>query len=135
MRTYKRIKIQGGCYFFTVVLAHRRGNNLLIQHIDTLRKAFKQIQKDHPFTLDAIVVLPDHLHCIWQLPAQDDNYSSRWRLIKSYFSRSIMTSEYVSKSRQRKNERGIWQRRFWEHVIRNEEDYARHVEYIHYNPV
>ena len=135
MRTYKRIKIQGGCYFFTVVLAHRRGNNLFIQHIDTLRKAFKRIQKDHPFIMDAIVVLPDHLHCIWQLPAQDDNYSSRWRLIKSYFSRSIMTSEYISKSRQRKNERGIWQRRFWEHVIRNEEDYARHVEYIHYNPV
>ena len=85
--------------------------------------------------MDAIVVLPDHLHCIWQLPVQDDDFSSRWRFIKSYFSRSIMTSEYISKSCQRKNERGIWQRRFWEHVIRNEEDYARHVEYIHYNPV
>ncbi|NJO15945.1 MAG: transposase [Thioploca sp.] len=135
MRIYKCIKIEGGCYFFTVVLAHRRGNHLLIQHIDTLRESFKQIQKAHPFTLDAVVILPDHLHGIWQLPAQDDNFSFRWRLIKSHFSRSITTSEYVSESRQRKNERGIWQRRFWEHVIRDEADYLHHVEYIHYNPV
>ena len=85
--------------------------------------------------MDAVVILPDHLHCIWQLPKNDDNFSSRWRLIKSYFSRSINSEEYISKSRQRKKERGIWQRRFWEHVIRNEEDYIRHVEYIHYNPI
>lgn len=74
-------------------------------------------------------------HSIWQLPEDDANFSSRWRLIKSYFSRSINTKEYISKSRQRKNERGLWQRCFWEHVIRDEEDYVHHVEYIHYNPV
>ncbi len=85
--------------------------------------------------MDAVVILPDHLHCIWQLPKNDDNFSSRWRLIKSHFSRTINSKEYISKSRQRKKERGIWQRRFWEHVIRNEEDYIHNVEYIHYNPV
>ena len=108
MRTYKRIKIEGGCYFFTVVLARRRKNNLLVQNIDTLRESFKQIQRDHPFTMDAVVILPNHLHCIWQLPVKDDNFSSRWRLIKSHFSKSITISEYISKSRQRKSERGIY---------------------------
>ncbi|MCK5718863.1 MAG: transposase [Thiomargarita sp.] len=135
MRTYKRVKIEGACYFFTVVLAQRQGNHLLVEHIDTLRESFRHIQKNHPFVMNAVVILPDHLHCIWQLPKGDSNFSSRWRLIKSYFSKSIKTGEYVSKSRQGKNERGIWQRRFWEHVIRDEEDYTRHVEYIHYNPV
>ena len=135
MRTYKRIKINGGCYFFTVVLAQRHKNNLLIQYVDNLREVFKHIQQNHPFVMDAVVILPDHLHCIWQLPEGDADFSTRWRLIKSYFSRSIKTGEHISDSRQRKNERGIWQRRFWEHVIRDDNDYARHVEYIHYNPV
>lgn len=117
MRTYKRIKIEGGGYFFTVVLTQRQGNNLLIQHVDTLRESVKQIQKNHPFTMDAVVILPDHLHCIWQLPENDANFSSRWQLIESYFSRSITATEYISKSRQHKHERGLWQRRFWEHPI------------------
>ena len=86
--------------------------------------------------MDAVVILPDHLHCIWQLPEKDSDFSSRWRLIKAHFSRSITTTqEYISKSRLRKNERGLWQRRFWEHVICDEKDYVRHIEYIHYNPV
>ncbi|BAP55817.1 hypothetical protein THII_1520 [Thioploca ingrica] len=108
---------------------------MLVQHVDTLRESFKHVQKNHPFTMDAVVILPNHLHCIWQLPEGDAHFSSRWRLIKSDFSRSIKTKEYISKSRQRKNERGLWQRRFWEHVIRDEEDYVHHVEYIHYNQV
>ena len=135
MRTYKRIRIKGGCYFFTVNLAHRKGNQLLIRHIDALRAAFKKIKQNHPFKMDAVVILPEHLHCIWQLPQGDDDYSTRWRLIKSEFSQSIETGEYISQSRQRKNERGIWQRRFWEHLIRNDEDYSYHFDYIHYNPV
>ena len=135
MRTYKRIKIEGGCYFFTVVLAQRHKNNLLIQYVDNLRKAFKHIRQNHPFIIDAVVIMPDHLHCIWQLPEGDADFSTRWRLIKSHFSRSIKTEEDISKSRLRKNERGIWQRRFWEHVIRDDKDYARHVDYIHHNPV
>lgn len=135
MRTYRRARIEGGCYFFTVNLAQRQGNNLLIKHIDELRTAFKETQKNHPFIMDAVVIMPEHLHCLWQLPEGDANYSSRWRLIKSHFSRSIKKGEYISKSRQNKKERGIWQRRFWEHVIRDDEDYAHHVDYIHYNPV
>ena len=135
MRTYKRIRVEGGCYFFTVVLAQRNGNNLLIEHVDALRKAFKHVQNNHPFIMDAVVIMPDHLHCIWQLPEGDFNFSTRWRLIKAHFSGSIKKGEIVNNSRQRKGERGIWQRRYWEHLIRDDIDYVNHVEYIHYNPV
>jgi putative transposase len=135
MRTYKRAKIQGGCYFFTVNLANRQGNTLLVQQVAILREAFRRTQEDHPFKIDAIVIMPDHLHCIWSLPEGDDNYPMRWSLIKARFSRQIKTGEAISKSRQRKGERNIWQRRYWEHVIRDDEDYFRHVDYIHYNPV
>ena len=95
MRTYKRLKITGGCYFFTVILEQRRGNHLLIENIDALREAFKYTQKNHPFTMDAVVIMPEHLHCIWKLPNDDADFSVRWRLIKSYFSRSIKTGEYI----------------------------------------
>ena len=80
-------------------------------------------------------MLPEHLHAIWQLPPDDHDFSTRWRLIKSRFSQAIKTGEPISESRLKKGERGIWQQRFWEHVIRDDEDYARHVEYIHHNPV
>jgi putative transposase len=135
LRTYKRVRIEGGCYFFTVVLAQRHKNNLLIEHVDALRKSFKHVQNNHPFIMDTVVIMPDHLHCIWQLPEGDFNFSTRWRLIKAHFSRSIKKAEVINKSRLRKGERGIWQRRFWEHVIRDDTDYVNHVEYIHYNPV
>ena len=135
MRTYKRQRIDGGCYFFTVNLANRHNNDLLVREIAALREAFRQTRADHPFEIDAIVVLPEHLHVIWQLPPEDHDFSVRWRLIKSRFSQAIKTGEVISESRLKKGERGIWQRRFWEHVIRDDEDYARHVDYIHYNPV
>jgi putative transposase len=90
---------------------------------------------DHPFTIDAMVVLPEHLHCLWQMPPGDDDFPNRWRLIKARFSRCVGHDERISSSRQRKGERGIWQRRYWEHAIRDERDYQRHVDYIHYNPV
>ncbi|WP_077731720.1 transposase [Methylocaldum sp. 14B] len=135
MRVYKRAKIAGGVYFFTVNLAERCGNDLLTRHIADLREAFKMTRKSHPFSIEAIVVLPDHLHCVWQLPPADDDFSTRWRLIKARFSRRIDGEERISASRRRKGERGIWQRRYWEHVIRDERDYHRHLDYIHFNPV
>ncbi|WP_197673284.1 REP-associated tyrosine transposase [Leptolyngbya sp. O-77] len=107
------------------------------RNLQLLRSAFHQVQQRHPFTIDAIVVLPDHLHCLWTLPKSDANYSSRWRLLKSEFSRHC-PSRYKrqrSQSRQHKGEQAIWQRRFWEHQIRDEADLIRHVDYIHYNPV
>lgn len=135
MRTYKRVKIKGGCYFFTVNTAERQGNDLLVRHIEELREAFRLTQRDHPFKMEAVVIMPDHLHCLWQLPPGDDDFPIRWYLIKSRFSRSIKSGEAISKSRQRKGERGLWQRRYWEHVIRDETDYSRHADYIHYNPL
>ncbi|MGH8659927.1 MAG: REP-associated tyrosine transposase [Gammaproteobacteria bacterium] len=135
MRSYKRVKIAGGAYFFTVNLAERRDNDLLIRRIADLREAFRRTRQQHPFGLDAIVVLPDHLHCLWHLPSEDDDFPTRWRLIKTRFSRAIDRGERVSRSRRRKGERGIWQRRYWEHVIRDQPDHQRHMDYIHFNPV
>jgi putative transposase len=135
MRTYQRLRIDGAKYFFTVNLAERQGNSLPIQYLGNLREAFRQTRQDHPFEIDAIVILPEHLHCIWQLPPGDDNYPSRWRLIKGRFSMALPHAERISPSRRRKGERGIWQRRYWEHVIRDEEDYQNHMDYIHYNPL
>jgi putative transposase len=135
MRTYIRAKAKGGIYFFTVNLAERQNNNLLVTQINLLREAFRITKQTHPFDIDACVILPEHLHCIWRLPEGDDDFSMRWRLIKSHFSLHTPHQEHISNSRKRKNERGIWQRRFWEHLIRDAEDYQRHFDYIHYNPV
>jgi putative transposase len=135
MRTYIRSHQAGAWYFFTVNLAERHGNDLLVRNITNLRAVFRQVRSDHPFEIDAMVVLPDHLHCLWRLPPGDNDYPKRWRLIKAGFSRGIEDGERISRSRRRKGERRIWQRRYWEHVIRDEEDYRRHMDYIHYNPV
>jgi len=134
MTDYLRYRIDGGIYFFTVNLAERN-RTLLIERIDTLREAFRVVKEAHPFKIDAIVILPDHLHTIWTLPDGDHDFSQRWRQVKSAFSREIAKEERVSRNRLRKQERGIWQRRFWEHAIRDEEDFRRHVDYIHFNPV
>jgi putative transposase len=134
MTDYRRNFVAGGSFFFTVNLAERR-LRLLTDHIDKLRAAFRQTRQHHPFKIDAIVVLPDHLHTIWTLPEGDADFSTRWRLIKSTFSRNLSTNESVSESRAAKGERGIWQRRYWEHTIRDVTDFARHVDYIHINPV
>ena len=131
---YRRSKVNGGTYFFTVNLAERH-QTLLIDQIDTLRAAINKAKKNHPFTIDAIVVLPDHIHAIWTLPKNDNEFSKRWGLIKSGFSYRLPKEERRSKSRVRKGERGIWQRRFWEHQIRDEKDFEMHIDYIHYNPV
>ena len=131
---YRRARLQGGTYFFTVNLAERQ-RTLLVDHIDDLRNAVQKVLIHHPFCIDAMVVLPDHLHALWTLPEGDADFSTRWALIKAGFSRCIPPEEQRSKSRMRKEERGIWQRRFWEHLIRDERDYAAHFDYIHYNPV
>jgi len=135
MRTYIRVKQKGGMYFFTVNLAERKDNDLLIANIGLLREAFRVTKKHYPFSIEASVILPEHLHCIWRLPEGDDDFSKRWRLIKAHFSKHIPLNEPVSNSRLRKKERGIWQRRFWEHLIKDEQDYQNHMDYIHYNPV
>ncbi|GLQ87974.1 transposase [Dyella flagellata] len=122
-------------YFFTVNLAERQGNDLLTRHADALREAFRMTRQAHPFIVEAAVVLPEHLHCLWMLPSSDNDFSRRWRLIKARFSRSIPANERTSPSRRRKGERGIWQRRYWEHLIRDDRDFQRHFDYIHFNPV
>ncbi len=134
---YQRAKILGGTYFFTVVTYGRKSIFADPVNVALLRNAFRDLMKKQPFIIDAFVLLPDHLHCIWSLPDGDLNYSERWRLIKSYFTKKCL-SEYRNlpgDSRIKKNEQAVWQRRFWEHLIRDENDYQRHVEYIHYNPV
>jgi putative transposase len=131
---YRRANTEGGTYFFTVNLADRN-ETLLVDHIDDLRLAFKKVKTSHPFIIDAIVVLPEHLHTIWTLPKSDADFSTRWRLIKSWFSKSLPKKESITLSRKYKSERSIWQRRFWEHEIRDEVDFGRHVDYIYYNPV
>ena len=134
MVTYRRNLIPGGTYFFTVTLVDR-SSTLLVDRIDELREAFRTVRMKRPFEIDAIVILPDHLHCAWTLPQKDIDYALRWREIKSAFSRRIPPGEYRSKGRINKKERGIWQRRYWEHTIRDEQDLEKHMDYIHYNPV
>lgn len=134
MTNYRRSNIAGASYFFTVNLADRT-QTLLTEHIGLLRSAFEYTRERHPFVVDAIVVLPEHIHAIWTLPAEDSDFALRWRLIKTVFSRGLPHGEHPSNSRQRKGERGIWQRRYWEHLIRDEADFSRHVDYIHINPV
>ena len=131
---YRRANIAGATYFFTVNLADRK-SALLTAQIDKLRTAVRLVQSRHPFEIPAMVILPDHLHALWVLPPDDANFATRWSLIKAGFSRGLPANERISTSRQSKGERGIWQRRYWEHLIRDDDDYARHVDYIHYNPV
>jgi putative transposase len=131
---YVRSDIKGATYFFTVNLADRN-KTILVDKIKTLRSVIKTVRKSHPFTIEAMVVLPEHLHTIWTLPEGDNNYPIRWSLIKAGFSRKIAKTEVCSKSRVSKGERGSWQRRYWEHLIRDDVDYQNHVNYIHYNPV
>jgi putative transposase len=131
---YRRSVSAGGTWFFTVNLADRR-EDYLTRHIDVLRQAVRQTRSRHPFEIIAMVVLPDHLHAIWTLPSGDADYPLRWALIKSAFSRGLPKTEYIRDSRLAKRERGIWQRRYWEHQIRDEADLQAHVDYLHFNPV
>ena len=126
---YRRAFVPGGTFFFTVNLLERR-KTLLTDNIDLLKQSFQHVKQSHPFNIDAIVILPDHLHAIWTLPPGDADFAKRWMLIKTAFSRSLPKYEIINQSRKSKRERGIWQRRYWEHLIRDDLDYQRHVDYI-----
>ena len=132
MTAYHRAFQPGGTYFFTLVTERRRP--LLIEHIDRLRRAFRIGLERRAVQIDAIVILPDHLHTLWRLPPGDQDFSTRWMTIKRIFSAGLPAEETSASKRQRR-EKGIWQRRFWEHLIRDEHDWRRHMDYIHYNPV
>lgn len=134
MTDYRRAMTPGGTWFFTVALADRK-SSLLTDEIDRLRASFRNVLASHPFKTIAMVVLPEHLHAIWTLPPDDSNYAMRWRLIKAGFSRQLPRIGTLRASLVHKGERGIWQRRYWEHLVRDEDDLQRHMDYIHFNPV
>ncbi|MXS20883.1 REP-associated tyrosine transposase [Pseudomonas oryzihabitans] len=134
MLDYRRSRAAGGIFFFTLNL-NDHSATLLVDHIGSLRQAVREVKVRHPFDILAMVVLPDHLHALWRLPDDDGDYPLRWSLIKAGFSRQLPPLETVNLSRRLKRERGIWQRRYWEHRIRDEQDLQRHFDYIHFNPV
>ena len=121
---YRRLYRDGGCYFFTLVTKDRQPLFRTPETVDLLRGAFRELRKERPFEIDAAVILPDHLHCIWRLPEGDADYSNRWKSIKRRF-----TTAYGGKPGE------VWQARFWEHLIRDERDWRNHMDYVHYNPV
>ncbi|WP_092785120.1 REP-associated tyrosine transposase [Rhodospira trueperi] len=131
---YRRALVAGATWFFTVNLEDR-ASRLLVDRIDVLRGSVHHVRRNHPFEIVAFVVLPDHIHAILRLPENDASYSMLWSLIKAGFSRNITPIEHIGQSRKRKGERGLWQRRFWEHMIRDEDDLLTHIDYIHFNPV
>lgn len=133
MSRYRRTRVAGGTYFFTVALADRH-SRLLVNSIDLLRESYRAVKRELPFETLAVCVLPDHLHAVWRLPEGDADLSTRWQRIKAGFSRGL-PARWPGDSKSRKGEKGIWQRRFWEHLLRDEDDLRRHVDYIHYNPV
>jgi len=133
MVLYRRNYIAGGTFFFTVALRDR-SSDLLVRHVELLRECVAEMKRARPFDIDAMVVMPDHLHAVWTLPPDDHDYSGRWRAIKSGFVRGL-TKSGVPVGRNARSEADVWQRRFWEHTIRDEADLNRHLDYIHYNPV
>ena len=133
MPSYKRPRVPGATVFFTLAL-QERGSDLLVREIPLLRAAFHRTMQERFFRIDAIAVLPDHLHAVISLPPGDTDYPTRWRLIKSRFSRNLPKGP-LRPSHVRRRERGIWQRRYWEHHIRDREDYARHVAWCLWSPV
>jgi putative transposase len=139
MTAYRRWRPEGGTFFFTVVTADRRPLLVDPEVRESLRTAIRRVRSERPFRVDAIVLLPDHLHAVWTLPASDADYSTRWSLIKRYCSRVLVASGRPevarSASRQAKRERGFWQRRFFEHTVRDEADLKRCVDYVHVNPL
>ena len=131
MPSYIRAKVPGATYFFTVTLQDR-SSRTLVDQVAALRSCFREVRQRHPFHIDAIVILPEHLHALWTLPPGDADFSTRWMLLKQSFTRRI---PQAAETRGTKGERSLWQRRFWEHQIRDDDDFARHVDYIHFNPV
>ncbi len=139
MSNYRRSKTPGASYFFTVVTYKRQPILIDPESRKILRTVVADVKKEYPFKIDAWVLLPEHIHCIWTLPNDDADYSKRWGLIKSDFSKQTKTlfnhPEWLNKSRIKHRESAIWQRRFWEHQIRDQKDFNQHMDYIYYNPV
>ncbi|WP_375209475.1 REP-associated tyrosine transposase [Hyphomonas jannaschiana] len=131
MSEYRRLFVPGGTYFFTLNLRDRR-SDLLVRHVDLLRESWREVSRARPFETLAAVILPDHMHMVVSLPESDADYPARLRLLKSGFTRRLPED---AKSEGRKGERNVWQRRYWEHAIRDEADLEAHVNYVHYNPV
>ncbi len=137
MPEYRRAWLGGGTFFFTAVTYKRYPIFEDEAAINLLNRCFQVVMAKYPYNIDAIAILPDHLHCIWTLPDSDFDFSTRWKRIKTAFTRSYSggKAEVTSESRRKKKEAGVWQRRFWEHRIRDQDDLNRHCDYIHYNPV
>ncbi len=133
MVNYRGNRVSGGTYFFTVTLADRR-SRALTEHITLLREAFRRVRRERPFRTEAVVVLPDHLHAVWTLPRDDYDYPGRWRAIKSRFTHDVCTRGAPLSSNV-KGGYDLWQRRYWEHTRRDENDLQKHVDYVHYDPV
>lgn len=134
MPDYRRNRVEGGTYFFTVNLLDRK-SDALVANIEILRDAVRSARARYPFYIDGWVVLPEHMRCIWTLPQGDGDFPVRWQMIKVLFSRGVGHSEHRRPSLVHKREAGIWQRRYWEHTIRDDRDYAAHMDYVHFNPV
>ena len=139
MSNYRRSRIAGGTYFLTQVTYQRESWLCSELGRKALREALKTVQKKYPFAIDAFVLLPDHFHCLWKMPEGDSDFSLRLRLVKTYvtkhYKNQLVITHEISASRQKRKESNLWQRRFWEHLIHDEADYNRHLDYIHYNPV
>ena len=137
MPSYIRSHTPGATYFFTVTLQDR-GARYLVDHVADLRACLAAVKSSHPFRIDAMVVLPEHIHALWTLSPEDADFSRRWMLLKQSFTRRLQASGSLTaeaSGMRRKGQRSVWQNRFWEHQIRDEDDFARHVDYIHFNPV
>ncbi len=134
MPNYRRALVPGATFFFTVNLLNRR-SDLLVRRMDLLREAFHAELRRRPFRIDALVVLPDHLHAIWTLPPGDSAFPERWRAIKTRFTRGLPEKETRASILLRPGEKGVWQRRYWEHMIRDAQDYQQHLEICWFNPV
>ncbi len=124
MSDYRRLYLSGGLYFFTAVTAHRYPFFAQPHAVEIVRVAFRDVMRRRPFRLEAVVILPDHLHCLWQLPEGDSDYSNRWKMLKGYVTRHLPGVDGT-----------VWQPRYWEHLIRDADDLQRHLDYIHFNPV
>ncbi|MBU4231688.1 MAG: transposase [Proteobacteria bacterium] len=139
MPEYRRVKTKGGTYFFTVVTNMRQPILTTEGVRQALRQGIQRARQTLPFQIDAWVLLPDHLHAVWTLPSEDDNYAARWAIIKRQVStlcgKQCNEIKELGESKRKRQESGIWQRRYWEHQIRDDLDFQRHMDYLHWNPV
>ncbi len=137
MATFRRSTVPGAAYFFTVSTYQRQKVLTEPPFVEALRQSLRLVKERYPFTIEAFVVLPDHLHCIWTLPPGDADYARRWSIIKRRVSQQTrhLIATVLTRSRNERGELALWQRRFWEHQIRDDRDFERHADYIHWNPV